>query len=148
MTLCVQLLSCVWHCDPMDCSTPGFLALHHLLQFAPTPVHWGHPTIPSSVTHFCPQSFPASGSFPMSQLFASGGQSIRASASVLPVNIQDWFPCSPRDSVFSNSSSKASVLWHSGFFMAQLSQPYTTVGKIVALTTDLVAKCCLCFLIC
>ena len=71
---------------------------------------WCHPTLSSSVVPFssCPQSFPASGSFPMSQLFASGGQSIgvSASASVLPMNIQDWFPlgwtggspCSPRDS--------------------------------------------------
>ena len=55
---------------------------------------WCHPTILSSVLHFCLESFPASGSFLMSQLFASGGQSIGAlaSASVLPVNIQSWFP--------------------------------------------------------
>ena len=57
---------------------------------------WCHSTISSSVVPFssCPQSFPASGSFPMSQLFASGGHSIGASvsASVLPMNIQDWFP--------------------------------------------------------
>ena len=55
---------------------------------------WYYLTISSSVTPFSsyPQSFPASGSFPMSQLFASGSQSIEASASVLPVNIQDWFP--------------------------------------------------------
>ena len=57
---------------------------------------WGHPTISSSVTPFssCPQSFPASGSFPVSWLFASGGQSIGASvlASVLPMNIQGYFP--------------------------------------------------------
>ena len=57
---------------------------------------WWHPTISSSVVPFssCPQSFPASGSFPMSQLFTSGGQSIGASAStsVLSVDIQDWFP--------------------------------------------------------
>ena len=55
---------------------------------------WCHPTISSSVIPFSPclQSFPASGSFPMSQFFASGGQSISASASVLPMNIQDWFP--------------------------------------------------------
>ena len=55
---------------------------------------WCHPTISSSVIpfSFCPQSFPASGSFPMSQLFASGGQSmgVSASASVLPMNTQDW----------------------------------------------------------
>ena len=71
---------------------------------------WCHPTISSSVIPFssCLQSFPTSGSFQMSRFFASGGQSIgvSASASVLPVNIQDWFPveltslisCSPRDS--------------------------------------------------
>ena len=71
---------------------------------------WCHPTISSSVVSFssCPQSFPASGSFQMSQFFASGGQSIgvSASTSVLPVNTQDWSPlrwlvgslCSPRDS--------------------------------------------------
>ena len=55
---------------------------------------WCHPTISSFVVPFssCLQSFPASGSFPMSWLFASGGQSIGASASVLPMNIQDWFP--------------------------------------------------------
>ena len=55
---------------------------------------WRHPTISSSVIPFssCLQSFPASGSFQMSQFFASGGQSIGALASVLPINIQDWFP--------------------------------------------------------
>ena len=63
---------------------------------------WCHPTISSSVIPFSShlQSFPASGSFPMSQIFASGGQSIgvSASTSVLPMNTQDWSPCSPRDS--------------------------------------------------
>ena len=55
---------------------------------------WCHPTISSSVVPFSfyLQSFPASGSFPMSQFFASGGQSIGVSASVLPMNVQDWFP--------------------------------------------------------
>ena len=55
---------------------------------------WCHPTIPSSVVPFssCPRSFPAPGSFPMGRLFASGDQIIGASASVLPMNIQDWFP--------------------------------------------------------
>ena len=76
---------------------------------------WGHPTISSSVVSFfsCLQSFPASGSFPMSQFFASGGQSIgvSASASVLSMNTQDWFPLGwtvgspfcPRDSQESSS---------------------------------------------
>ena len=63
---------------------------------------WCYPAISSSVIpfSFCPQSLPASGSFPMSQLFAWGGQTlgISASTSVLPVNTQDWSPCSPRDS--------------------------------------------------
>ena len=86
-------------CDPMDCSTPGFPVLHYLSEFAQTHVHWVSDTIQpisSSVIPFssCPQSFPASGSFPMSQLFILGSQSIgaSASASVLPVNILCWSP--------------------------------------------------------
>ena len=88
--------SCPTLCDPTNCSTPG-LSVHH--QLPPKPISINqlcHPTISSSVIPFssCPQSFPASGSFQMNQLFAQGGQSIRvsASASVLPMNIQDWFP--------------------------------------------------------
>ena len=108
---------------------------------------WCHPTISSSVTLLsCPQSFPASGSFPMSQLFTSGGQSIRASASVsvLPMNIQGWFPLglsgliSLQSKGLQESSShhslKASILRHSAFFMAQLSHPYMTIGKTIVLT--------------
>ena len=90
--------SCPTICDPMDCSTPGF-PVHHLLELAQTHVHWVIDAIqPSqpllSLFPSCPQSLPASGSFPMSQLFESGRQNIRASASasVLPVNIQGWFP--------------------------------------------------------
>ena len=75
-----QLLSRVWLCDPMNCSTPGFSVLHYLPEFAQTHVHvesCNHPTISSSVTPFsCLQHSPASGYFPMSWLFASGGQSI------------------------------------------------------------------------
>ena len=84
-------------CDPMDCSTPGF-PVHHQLPRACSnscpSSRWCHPTISSSVIPFPSslQSLLASGSFPMSQLFTSGGQSIGASASVLPMNIQDWFP--------------------------------------------------------
>ena len=86
----------------MDCSTPGFPVLHHLLEFAQTHVRSvgdaiqpSHPLSSHSPPIFnLLQSFPASGSFQMSQFFASGGQSIGASttASVLPVNVQDWFP--------------------------------------------------------
>ena len=84
--------------DPMDCIMPDSPVLYNLLEFAQTHVHWVwcHPIISSSVAPFssCPQSFPAIGSFPLSWLFGSGSQSIGASASVtvLPMNIQDWFP--------------------------------------------------------
>ena len=83
-------------CNPTDCSTPGFPVLHHLPEFAQTYVHRVGEAIPSTVTpfYFCLQSFPESESFPMSQLFPSGGQSTEASASasVLPMPIQGWFP--------------------------------------------------------
>ena len=110
---------------------------------------WCHPTISSSVIPFSsrPQSFPASGSFQMSQLFAWGGQSIgvSASASVLPMNSQDWSPLGWTGwislqskgllkSLLQHHSSKASVLWHSAFFIVQLSHPYMTTGKTIALT--------------
>ena len=109
---------------------------------------WCHATILYSVIPFssCLQSFPASGSFLMSQFFPSGGQRIGASgsASVLPVNIQGWFPIGLTDlisflskglkSLLQHHRSKASVLWHSAFFMVQLSYPYMTIAKTIALT--------------
>ena len=110
-------------------------------------IQWCHPTISSSVIPFssCLQSFPASGSFQISQFFASDG--VSASASVLPMNIQDWFPLGLTglislkskglSRVFSNTksiSSKTSVLLHSAFFIVQLSHPYVTTGKTIALT--------------
>ena len=107
------------------------------------------PSISSYVISFCSclQSFPASGSFQMSQFFASGGPSIgvSASASVLPMNIQDWFPLGLTGwislqskgltRVFSNTTvQKASILWCSAFFIVQLSLLYVTTGKTIALT--------------
>ena len=92
------------------------------------------------------QSFPPSRSFQMSQFFAWGGQSIgvSASASVLPVNIQDWFSLGwtgwisllpgTLKSLLQHHSSKASILRHSAFFIVQLSHPYMTTGKTIALT--------------
>ena len=95
----------------------------------------------------CPQSFPPSGSFPMSQLFASGGQSFGASAlaSVLLMTYSglisfgiDWFDLlavqGTLKSLLQHHSSKASVLWCSAFFMVQLSHLYMTTGKTIALT--------------
>ena len=123
---------------------------HHLPEFAQVHVRfiwWCHPGIsPSVALFFCFQSFPASGSFPMSQLFLSGGQSIgvSASASVLPVSIQGWFPLGLTGLIFLLSKgllsllqhprSKVWILWHSAFFTVQLSHPYTTTGKTIALT--------------
>jgi len=106
--------SCLTLWDPMKRSTPG-LPVHHQLPVYPNSCPssgWCHPAISSSVVPFSswPQSLPASGSFPMSQLFTWGGQSIgvSASASFLPKNTQDWSPlewtplvgspCSPKDS--------------------------------------------------
>ena len=112
----------------MDCSTPGFQVLHHLPELAQTHIHcvghvswvcsnscplsWCcHPAISSSVTpfFFCPQSFPEPWSFPMSQLFASGGQSTEpsASASVFSMSIQGWFPLGLTGSI----SSLPKGLW-------------------------------------
>ena len=91
-------LSCMTSFKSMDCSTPGFPICYQLPELTKTrpSSRWYHPTISSSVVPFssCLQYFPASESFLMSQFFASGGQNIRASAStsVLPMNIQDWFP--------------------------------------------------------
>ena len=89
---------------------------------------WCHPTISSSVVPFssCPQSFPASGSFQMSQLFASGGQSIGASTSIILMNIQDWFPLgwtgwiSLKSKGFSRVFSNTTAQKHQ-FFSVQLS---------------------------
>ena len=94
-----QSLSHVHPCNLVNWSTrgkPAFSVLHclpfELAQTRPLS-QWCHPIISSSVIPFsCPQCFPASGSFSMSQLFASGGQSTRASASALPMDIQGWFP--------------------------------------------------------
>ena len=86
---------CLTLCDPMYCSTPGFPVHHQRAQTHVYRVGWSHLTILSSVIPFyCLQSFPVLGSFPRSQFFTSGGQSIGVSAlvSVHPMNIQDWFP--------------------------------------------------------
>ena len=99
-----------------------------------------HPLLP------CRKSFWASGAFEMSQVFASGGQSIgvSASASVLPMNIRDWSPLGLTDlislqskglsRVFSNTTVQKHQFFGSAFFIVQLSHPYMTTGKTIALT--------------
>ena len=110
---------------------------------------WCHPTTLSSVVPFssCPQSFPASGSFQMSEFFTSGGQSIASfSFSISPSNEHpglisfrmDWFDLlaiqGTLKSLLQHHNSKASILWCSAFFIVQLSHPYMTTGKTIALT--------------
>ena len=110
---------------------------------------WCHPTISSSVIPFSssPQSFPASGSFQISQLFASGGQRIgtSASTSVPPMNTQDWsslgwtgwisLQSKGLSRVFSNTTvQKHQFFGAQFFFIVQLSHPYMTTGKTIALT--------------
>ena len=153
----VELLSCsvaqsspvLW--DPMDCTTPGSLSFTVSRSCSDScPLsQWCHSTISSSVVPFFShlQSFPASGSFPMSQFFESGGQSTGASTStsVLPESIQGWFPLrfgcfdllafqGTLKSLFQHHGSKASILQCSAFFMVQLSHPHMSTGKNIALT--------------
>ena len=128
-----------------SCSVESYLLLPHGLRHTSSPCPssapgacsnscplswWCHPTISSSVVpfSFCLQSFLVSGSFPMSHFFASGGQSIEVSASalVLPVNIQDWFPLGFTDLITLQSKrlsrvfSSTAVQKHQ-FFSTQLS---------------------------
>ena len=135
----------------MDYSTPGLPVHHQLLEFTQTQVH----RVSDAIQHLilCPplllslQSVPASGSFQMSQLFASGGQSIGVSAlvSVLPVNTQDWSPLGwtgwtslqskGLSRVFSNTTvQKHQFLSAQLSLDVQLSHPYMTTGKTIALT--------------
>ena len=114
---------------------------------------WCHPNISSSVSPFssCLQSLPTSGSFPMSQFFAWGGQriGISALASVLPMNIQDWFllawtgwislQSKGLSRVFSSQNLKASTLRQSAILMVQLSHLHMTSWKTIGLTTQTLA---------
>ena len=144
--------SCLTLCDPMNPSMPGPPVHHQLLEFTQTHVHWvgdaiqpSHPL--SSPSPPSPNSSQHE-SFPMCQLFTWGGQSagVSALASVLPMNTQDRSPLEwtgwtslqstglTLKSLLQHRSSKASILWCSAFFTVQLSYPYMTTGKTIALT--------------
>ena len=153
---CSVAWSCLILCDPTDYNSPGFPVFHHLpepLWFTSIAAVRCHPTSSSSVVPFFSslQPFSASGSFPMSRLFESGGQSIgaSASASVLPVNIQDWLPLELTglislqskglSTVFSSTTvQKYQFFSTQPFFIVQLSHPYMTTGKTMALTIQMV----------
>ena len=129
---CSAAKSCPTLCDPRDCSMSGSSVLHYLLELAQIHIccRWCHLTISSSVVpfSFCLQSFPTSGSFSVSRLFASSGLSIgaSASASVLPMNSRGWFPLGLTCLIsllfkeLSRVFSSTTIQKHQ-FFVAQLS---------------------------
>ena len=137
--------SCLTLCNPMDCSTPGFPVLRQLKFMSIESV------MPSNhIVLYCPLPLLPS-IFPSIRVFSNElvlhirwpKYGVSASASVLPVNIQEWFPlrwnpldCSPSDSQESSPtlSSKAPSLQCSAFFTVQLSHPCMTTGKPIALT--------------
>ena len=145
--------SCPILCNPMDCSMPGLPVLHQLPELAQIHAHRV-----SDVIHLIPffsslQHFPASGSFLRTQFLTSGVQSIGISASplALPMNIRYWFSfgltglislqSKGLSSLLQHHSSKASILQCSAFFVVQISHPYMTTGKTIALTRqNLVTK--------
>ena len=144
------LLSSISHSVMSDSLWPHGLQHARLLCTSSTPgaypnscpsSQWCHPTTSSSVIPFtsCLQSFPPSRSFPMSQCFPSGSQSIGASVLVLPMNAQHWFPLGwtgwislqskGLSRAFSNTTvQKHQFFGHSAFFMVQLSHPNVTIG--------------------
>ena len=146
----IQFLSHIWLFATLWTATPRLPCppLSFGVCSSSCPLSWQcYLTISSSaaVLSFCLQSFPASGSFPV---FTSGGQSIGSSASVLPMNIQGWFPLGLTDLVsllskglsrVSSSTAvwKASILGCSAFFMVQLSHLHMPTGKTTALTLGL-----------
>ena len=140
---------CLTLCDPMDCSTPRLRVLHHLLELAQTHDHW----VGDAIQPSHPLSSPSPPAFNLSQhqgLFLQGSSSCQV-AKVLKLHLSpfneysglisfrmDWFDLlavqGPLKSLLQHHSSKASILQHSVFFMAQLSHPYMTTGKTIALT--------------
>ena len=144
---CSVAQSCPTLCNSMDCSTLGFPVLHYLLELAQIHVHWVDDAIQPSVAPFssCPQSFPASGSFPVSLLIRwpkhwSCSFTI-SSPNEYPGLISfriDWLVLlavqGTLKHLLQHHSSKASILWCSIFYMVQISHSYMTTGKTIALT--------------
>ena len=146
-----SLKSCPTLCNPMDCSTPGFPVLHHLLELAQIHVHSGNDAIQPS--HLCcpllllPPIPPSIRVFSNeSALFMRWPKYWSFSFNISPSNEHpglisfrmDWFDLfavqRTLKSLLQRHSLKASILWHSAFFTVQLSHPYVTIGKTIALT--------------
>ena len=143
---------CLTLCDPMSSTRPG-LPVHHHCQSPPKPMdmsRWCHPTISSSVVPFssCPQSFSASESFQMSQLFASGGQNTGVSVliSVLPMNTQDWSLFGWTGWIFlqfkgvSSVFSDTTLQKHQSWVLSFLYSPTVTSIHVVRKTTRQLEK--------
>ena len=155
LVVLVQSLSHVWlFATPMDCSTPGLPVFHCLPELALNHVYWGSDAIQPS--HLLSPSSPAfslsqhQGLFQWIHLFTLGGQSIGASslASVLPMNVQGWFPVGLTSLIsllsegFSRVFFNTTFLWHQflgtqPFFFVQFSHPYMTTGKAITDYMDL-----------
>ena len=146
---CSVAQSCLTLCTPMNCSTAGFPVLHHLPELAQTHVHWVGDTIQPSYplsTPFSPAFNLSQHQIPVSQFFTSGGQYWSFSINISPSNDHsglvsfriDWFDLlavqGTLKSLLQHHSPKASVLWCSAFFIVQLSHPYVTTGRTIALT--------------
>ena len=173
----VQLLSCVqFFTTPWTAACQAFLSftISQSCSNSSALIRWCHPSISFSVILFssCPQSFAVSQSFPVSQLFASGGQSIEASSSpsVLPIEYSglisfkiNWFALTAFQGILKNllqhHRSKASILQHSAFFMILFSHLYMTdywknhsfdyktfVGKVMSLLLNTLSRFVVAFL--
>ena len=141
--------SCPALWDPMDYSVPGFPVLLCLLEFAQTHVHWVNdaiqPSHPLSTPLLLPSIFPCIRVFSSESVLCMRSPKYWSfSFSISPsIYIQGWFPLGltslisllPKglSRVFSSTSLKTSILWHSAFFIVQLSHPYMTTGKTIAL---------------
>ena len=148
----VHLLSHVWFCNPMDCSMPGLPVHHQLPEFTQTLVHW----VSDAIQPSHPLSAPSPPTFHLSQhqglfLWVSSSHQV---AKVLEFWFQhqpfrwilrtdisfrmDWLDLlavqGTLKSLLQHHSSKASIIWRSAFFIVQLSHPYMTIGKTIALT--------------
>ena len=145
MLCCSFTKLCLTLCNSLDCSTPGSSVLWSLLRF----MCFKSVMLSNHLILYCPHIllssiFPIITGFQVSQLFVSGCQSIKALVSVLPVNIQGWFPlgltslilqCKGLSTILQYHNSKALILGCSAFFMVQLSHPYMTNGKTIALNS-------------
>ena len=150
LLLCSVAESCLILCNPMDCSKPGSFVFHCLLKsllkrMSIESVMLSNHIILCHPLPLLPSVFPSIRVFPVSQLFTLGGHSIgvSASAAVLQRNIQGWYPLGLTGlisllsrgltSLLQHHNSNVSILWHSTFFMIQLSHPYVTTGKTISL---------------